>query len=88
MLRVHAPQVEMLWDELLPAEARALPEDLAQLDTLLADPALLAPFRARFAAEREVSAADALSRGRPTIAMATYLRLMVIWPDPLEEVHR
>ena len=29
---------------------------------LLADPALLAPFRARFAAEREVSAADALSR--------------------------
>lgn len=78
MLRVHAHQVELLWDELLPAEARALPEDLARLDALLADPALLAPFRARFAAEMEVSAADPLTRGRPTISMATYLRLIVI----------
>jgi transposase, IS5 family len=74
MLRVHAEQVDTLWDELLPAGARALPDDLAQLDALLADPALLAPFRARFAAE----AAASLTRGRPTIAMATYLRLMVV----------
>jgi transposase, IS5 family len=78
MLRVHADQVEMLWDELLPAEARALPADLAQLDALLADPALLAPFRAHFAAEMETHPADPLSRGRPTLSMATYLRLMVI----------
>jgi transposase, IS5 family len=78
MLRVHACQVETLWDELLPVEARALPEDLAQLDALLADPDLLAPFRARFAAEMETHAADPLSRGRPTLSMATYLRLMVI----------
>jgi transposase, IS5 family len=73
VLRVHADQVEMLWDELLPAGARALPDDLAQLDALLADPALLAPFRARFAAE-----AASLTRGRPTISMASYLRLMVV----------
>lgn len=78
MLRVYADQVEMLWDELLPEEVRALPVDLAQLDELLADPALLAPFRARFAAEAATLASDPLARGRPTIAMASYLRLMVI----------
>jgi hypothetical protein len=43
MLRLGDGQVECLWDEVLPAEARALPDDLAALDGLLADPALLAP---------------------------------------------
>jgi len=78
MLRVCAGQVEMLWDELLPSGARELPADLAQLDTLLADSALLGPFRAHFAAEAQTRNADPLGRGRPTISMSTYLRLMVI----------
>jgi hypothetical protein len=30
MLTLAAPQAEALWDELLPVEARQLPEDLAQ----------------------------------------------------------
>jgi IS5 family transposase len=78
MLRVHADQVEMLWDELLPAGARALPEALAQIDALLADPALLVPFRSHFAAEAAARGTESLSRGRPTISMASYLRLMVV----------
>lgn len=47
MLRVVGEQVESLWDEVLPAEVRELPEDLARLDGLLSDPALLAPIAAR-----------------------------------------
>ena len=43
MLRLNGPQAECLWDEVLPAEVRELPEDLARLDGLLDDPALLAP---------------------------------------------
>jgi hypothetical protein len=41
MLRLTA-QAETLWDEALPIEVRQLPEDLAALDELLCDPALLA----------------------------------------------
>jgi len=78
MLRVHADQVEMLWDDLLPEGATALPEDLAALDQMLSDPDLLAPFRARFEREAAEVGSDPLGRGRPTISMATYLRLMVI----------
>lgn len=55
MLRLAAGQVESLWDEVLAVEVRELPEDLARIDALLGDPALLA-----------------------TIAMETYVRLMVV----------
>ncbi len=44
MLRLVAAQAETLWDEALPIEVRELPADLAALDVLLSDPALLAPF--------------------------------------------
>jgi transposase, IS5 family len=71
VLRLRAGQVETLWDELLPVEARGLPEDLAAIDEFLRDPALLEPIAARW--ER-----DALARGRPTIAMESYVRLMVV----------
>ena len=40
MLRLSGGQVESLWDDVLPAEVRVLPEDLAALDELLSDPAL------------------------------------------------
>ena len=47
MLTLSAPQVESLWDELLPLEARELPEDLARLDGLLARPGAVGADRAR-----------------------------------------
>ena len=66
-----------MWDELLPEEVRVLPDDLARLDELFSDPALLAPIAARW--ERLLAETGATSgRGRPTIAMETYVRLMVV----------
>ena len=77
MLRMQATGAESLWDEILPVEVKALPDDLARLDALLADPALLAPIRARW--ERLLSETGRTAgRGRPTIGMETYVRLMVI----------
>jgi IS5 family transposase len=71
MLRLVGEQVESLFDEALPVEVRELPRDLARLDELLSDPALLAPIEARWeSAARE--------RGRPTIAMSLFVRLMVV----------
>jgi hypothetical protein len=43
MLTLWAEQPESLWDDALPVEVRELPDDLAALDRLLADPALVAP---------------------------------------------
>jgi IS5 family transposase len=71
MLRLTSEQVETLFDQLLPMEVRELPEDLAALDRLLNDPRLLAPIR-------QVWAQPALTRGRPTIAMASFVRLLVV----------
>lgn len=78
MLTLHGNDGDTLWDHLLPQGVRALPDDLARLDQVLCDPQLLAPFRARFQALAAELDADPLKRGRPTIAMATYLRLMVV----------
>ena len=71
MLRLSAGQVESLWDEVLPDEVRELPEDLAALDALLGDAGLLAPIAASWRRE-------ARARGRPTISMQSYVRLMVV----------
>jgi IS5 family transposase len=71
MLRLVGGQAESLFDEVLPDGVRELPPDLARLDALLADASLLAPI------ERAWQAA-ARDHGRPTIAMATLVRLMVI----------
>ena len=71
MLRLAGEQVESLLDELLPVEVRELPEDLAVLDRLLADPRLLAPIGQAW----EQTARD---HGRPTIPMGSFVRLMVI----------
>jgi IS5 family transposase len=71
MLRLAGDQVESLLDELLPVEVRELPGDLAVLDRLLADPRLLAPITQAW--ER-----SARGHGRPTIPMASFVRLMVI----------
>src|SRR3954447_23544544 len=71
MLRLSGGQVESLFDLGLPVEVRELPADLAALDGLLADPALLAPVEAAW---------DAAARafGRPTIPIERLVRLMVI----------
>jgi IS5 family transposase len=71
MLTLRGGQVESLWDEVLPIEVRELPEDLAGLDLVLGDPVLLAPIAAAW----ECSARD---RGRPSISMAVFVRLMVV----------
>ncbi len=77
MLTLHANHPDTLWDHLLPQGVRARPADLARLDQVLSDPGMLAPFRARFQALAAEVAGDAPHRGRPTMPMATYLRLMV-----------
>lgn len=71
MLRLQGPQVECLWDEVLPSEVRELPEDLARIDELLKDPAMLEPIATHW----EPSSVEI---GRPTIPMATYVRMMVV----------
>ena len=71
MLRLAGGQVESLFDDVLPVEVRELPPGLAAIDRLLEDRALLAPIEAAW----EQTARD---HGRPTIAMATFVRLMVV----------
>jgi hypothetical protein len=60
VLRLEAAQVLSLWDEVLPVGARELPEDLARIDALLTGAGLLAPIRACWEAEGEVSGRSAL----------------------------
>jgi len=77
VLTLFADGAESLWDELLLEEVRVLPDDLARLDALLADPELLAPIAVRW--ERELREASRFAgRGRPSLAMETYVRLMVV----------
>jgi transposase, IS5 family len=71
MLRLTGGQVESLFDQLLPVEVCQLPADLAALDGLLADQRLLAPIE-------QAWAQTARRHGRPTIPMASFVRLMVI----------
>jgi len=78
MLRLQGGQVESLWDEVLPAGLRELPEDLAQMDGLLRDGALLAPIEAHWDREAQARGRSTKGHGRPTIAMQTYVRLMVL----------
>ena len=67
-----------MWDEALPIEVRELPEDLAGLDRLLSDPGLLVPIVERWQRELVETGRAVLRDGRPTIAMETYVRLMVL----------
>jgi IS5 family transposase len=71
MLRLAGGQVESLFDGLLPVEVRELPEDLAALDRLLAEPRLLGPIE-------QAWEHAARGHGRPTIPMTSFVRLMVV----------
>ncbi len=71
MLRLSGGQVESLFDGVLPVEVRELPEDLAALDALLAESRVLEPVERAW--ER-----SARGRGRPTIPIERFVRLMVV----------
>ena len=53
MLRLQGARVESLWDEALPEKLRELPEDLAQIDALAPDEALLSPIEAHWDKEAQ-----------------------------------
>jgi IS5 family transposase len=57
-----------LWETVLPPELFQMNEELTQVDKLLDDERFFAPFRERFGT----------TMGRPTTAVATYLRLMYL----------
>jgi IS5 family transposase len=78
MLTLLADQPECLWDEVLPIEVKELPEDLAALDGLLSDHELLFPLVERWREEFAQTGRAVLTEGRPTIAMETFVRLMVL----------
>lgn len=79
MLRLQpVHERDTVWDVLLPVGVTVLPADLARVDELLAETALLDPFRALWRERDAASGRHASSVGRPTIAMATYVRLMVL----------
>jgi IS5 family transposase len=71
MLVLSGGQVESLFDLGLPVEVAELPADLAVLDRLLDDAALFAPIDAAWAAEHR-------DRGRPSIPMDRFVRLMIV----------
>src|SRR5438270_622099 len=78
MLTLLADQPECLWDEALPVEVRELPGDLAALDVLLSDREVLFPLVERWRQEFERTGRAVLTEGRPTIALETFVRLMVL----------
>ena len=67
MLRTTNPQ-HSLWEALLPEPCLRLPAELARVDTLLDDPAFLAPLAAHF--DPRI--------GRPSVPLDTYLRMMFL----------
>ena len=73
-----AEQPDCLWDEALPVEVRELPEDLGALDVVLSDHEVLWPIVERFRREVVEERRAVLTDGRPTIAMETYIRMMVL----------
>jgi transposase, IS5 family len=78
VLTLWAGQAESLWDDALPIEVRELPADLAELDVVLADPELMMVLLERWRREVIETRRAVLTDGRPTIAMETYIRLMVL----------
>ena len=78
MLTLLVGQPDRLWDDALPVEVKELPVDLAALDVLLSDPELLWPFVERWRQEFEQTGRLVLTEGHPTIAMETFVRLMVL----------
>jgi IS5 family transposase len=70
MLVIEA-DASCLIDEALPEEVKLLPDRLAAVDAVLDDPSVMAGFRRHWEH-------PALGHGRPSIPMATYVRLMYL----------
>jgi len=70
MLRLDnsSQQNPSFWESVLPPELFQMNEELTRVDKLLDDERFFAPFRERFGTRM----------GRPTVAVATYLRLMYL----------
>jgi transposase, IS5 family len=71
MLTKQAGQLDTLWEAVFPELLRTLPDDLARLDQVLDAPQVLKQF------EQHWGRAN-LKVGRPSIPMATYVRLMAL----------
>lgn len=71
MLTKHAGQVETVWENVFPELLRSLPPDLVRLDEVLDAPEILKRFEQHWGRVN-------LRVGRPSIPMATYVRLMVL----------
>ena len=67
VLRVAAPPITA-WDDLLPLQARRLPDELARIDAYLDDERFVAPWRTHFSARL----------GRPSVPVATLVRLLYL----------
>ena len=70
MLRIDnsSRQNPSLWESVLPPELFQMNDELSKVDRLLDDERFFAPFRKRFAT----------TMGRPTTAVATYLRMVYL----------
>jgi transposase, IS5 family len=77
-LTLSPPQVEALRDERLPLGAGELPQDLARIDERLRDPERCGRSQSTGSGRGERRGPSAAAHGRPTIAMETYVRLLVI----------
>jgi IS5 family transposase len=78
VLRLQAKGQACLLEALLPAGAALLPASLAAIDELLEDPDVYAPIRDLWVACDKKDGTAKLTDGRPTIAMVTFVRLMVL----------
>ena len=67
MLRTTNPQ-HSLWEAILPEGCLGLPAELARVDTLLDNPAFLAPLASHF--DPRI--------GRPSVPLDTYLQMMFL----------
>src|SRR5512134_1513841 len=78
MLRVLPERQGCLLEAVLPAGVALLPADLAAIDALLADGGVYASVSQLWRARDAANGTCALSEGRPTIAIETFVRMMVL----------
>jgi IS5 family transposase len=80
VLKVAAQVQPCLWEQLLAvgATVRPLPDDLAAIDALLADLGVYEPIRELWRRCDTERGTAALTDGRPTVAMETFVRLMAL----------
>lgn len=67
MLKIQDNQIN-IWESILPESVKSLPDELAKVDKMLDDPRFMQPFIEKFNTKR----------GRPTLAIETFLRLMYL----------